>query len=545
MANWDFYTADGFLKVGLVTTSLGDADTLDGFDSSDFILKAGDSVTGTLTLSGGTTHIVLANDPTIGNHATRQSYTEGRYLLKESGETDSIISDVTVDAAAGGSLIRNQTGDTPIAGEYVWTEHVAATYLPLAGGTMTGALTMNASLLLPVYTQGVVSTVTVPETNTPSSGTHYALDIDIGGGPVTVDDIDWDADAATVQSAIEAAIPTLVGNVAVTRTGAGTLGDPYVFEIEFTGDVADNDVTVVEVAPSTNPLDNGATLTVAYPTVTIGTVIGTDHTVLVNSSQNPVTVQINGASVDGQRLEIRDIGADGVGNAATNNITIDPNGSTVDGSGTTFVLDQNGQSVVLVGTDLNDFFTVAEANAPSASFALDDLSDVTISSVTDNSILKWDQTGLEWINTDDLTIDDNGRLSVPTDGPTAGIAIGSDVHMYRSAADTLRLDNKFFVDGGLQVAALSVSSSPHNVDYNAEHTLFCETGTSAYTINLVTGHSLGDTIVIKDKDGNAANNNITVSPAGGATIDGKADLVINKNYSAVTLQSDGTDWFIV
>ncbi len=56
----------------------------------------------------------------------------------------------------------------------------------------------------------------------------------------------------------------------------------------------------------------------------------------------------------------------------------------------------------------------------------------------------------------------------------------------------------------------------------------------------------GATYVIKDGGGNAAANNITINPNGLEKIDGVAEpLIINVNYTSVTLQSNGTDWYIV
>ena len=51
---------------------------------------------------------------------------------------------------------------------------------------------------------------------------------------------------------------------------------------------------------------------------------------------------------------------------------------------------------------------------------------------------------------------------------------------------------------------------------------------------------------IKDKAGNAGINNITITPNAGGTIDGAPNYVINTNYGAVTIYSDGSNnWFII
>lgn len=55
---------------------------------------------------------------------------------------------------------------------------------------------------------------------------------------------------------------------------------------------------------------------------------------------------------------------------------------------------------------------------------------------------------------------------------------------------------------------------------------------------------VGKIYVIKDETGTAATNNITIATTGGQTIDGSASVIINTNYAAVSVYTDGTNWFI-
>lgn len=64
------------------------------------------------------------------------------------------------------------------------------------------------------------------------------------------------------------------------------------------------------------------------------------------------------------------------------------------------------------------------------------------------------------------------------------------------------------------------------------------------TVNLPNLASVGSTYVIKDAQGDAFINNITIVPPSG-TIDGSATAVINTNYSSITLIFDGSNWGIV
>lgn len=51
-------------------------------------------------------------------------------------------------------------------------------------------------------------------------------------------------------------------------------------------------------------------------------------------------------------------------------------------------------------------------------------------------------------------------------------------------------------------------------------------------------------LVVKDITGSAASNNITITPASG-TIDGSATYLIDWNYGAVTVVSDGTNYYVI
>lgn len=55
---------------------------------------------------------------------------------------------------------------------------------------------------------------------------------------------------------------------------------------------------------------------------------------------------------------------------------------------------------------------------------------------------------------------------------------------------------------------------------------------------------IGQAFVIKDGKGDAAANNITITPAAG-TIDSAATLVISANYGVARLLYNGTEWNVV
>lgn len=66
---------------------------------------------------------------------------------------------------------------------------------------------------------------------------------------------------------------------------------------------------------------------------------------------------------------------------------------------------------------------------------------------------------------------------------------------------------------------------------------------AATVVNLPAGPTVGDTYLIKDGKGDAAANNITLTPAAG-TIDGAGTYVISQGYESITVVYNGTEWNI-
>lgn len=67
---------------------------------------------------------------------------------------------------------------------------------------------------------------------------------------------------------------------------------------------------------------------------------------------------------------------------------------------------------------------------------------------------------------------------------------------------------------------------------------------AATVVNLPATPTTGTQFIIKDGKGDAASNNITVTPAAG-NIDGSATYVLNTNYGSVKLVYNGTQWNII
>ena len=81
----------------------------------------------------------------------------------------------------------------------------------------------------------------------------------------------------------------------------------------------------------------------------------------------------------------------------------------------------------------------------------------------------------------------------------------------------------------------------YTMDDSADYIVGVDSTGGAYTITLPTAVE-GKIVIVKDL-GNAGANNVTVDPAGAATIDGAPNVAIAANYGVVRAYCDSTDWF--
>lgn len=101
------------------------------------------------------------------------------------------------------------------------------------------------------------------------------------------------------------------------------------------------------------------------------------------------------------------------------------------------------------------------------------------------------------------------------------------------------------VNGSVSMAIIS-----KNGDYTAtvnDNTILANTTGGAITITLPTATTIAGRIYTIKKVGNGGiNNKLTISTSGGALIDGdNVGYTIYNDWTFVTLQTDGTDWFVI
>ena len=102
-----------------------------------------------------------------------------------------------------------------------------------------------------------------------------------------------------------------------------------------------------------------------------------------------------------------------------------------------------------------------------------------------------------------------------------------------------------FRRGATQTNISTVTSGSSYTVTNEALVIVNKTSGSATTVNLPAGAAFGKMsvlIIIKDGKGDAATNNITITPNGSNTIDGASTLVIATNYGVAQVMWNGTEW---
>ena len=127
------------------------------------------------------------------------------------------------------------------------------------------------------------------------------------------------------------------------------------------------------------------------------------------------------------------------------------------------------------------------------------------------------------------------------------VALNEDTPQLEAAqvADTYLFPRSIRINGGITRKVTTVAAATYDLLITDDIVHVAYTTTAAVTsFTLPTAQAIaGRTISIKDADGNASVNNITIDTEGAETIDGAATLVMATDDQAVTLYSDGTNWF--
>ena len=134
---------------------------------------------------------------------------------------------------------------------------------------------------------------------------------------------------------------------------------------------------------------------------------------------------------------------------------------------------------------------------------------------------------------------DNSDFFIDTD------TLFVDVSEKNVGIETSSPDTTLDINGSLSLGLTAVDNSDHTVT-STDYCIMMHSMSQGRTVTIPSAQrSVGRILVIKDRDGNASSNNITIDPEGSVTIDNSATYTIGESAGFVMLICDGTNWFII
>lgn len=255
----------------------------------------------------------------------------------------------------------------------------------------------------------------------------------------------------------------------------------------------------------------------------------------LNTGSGNVTLQVSGVS----RFTI--------GNGGST-IAIAPT-SYASNSTTKVLFTMAADTTINASTESHNFYINGTVTRQHATGALALQRDVRITGSTDSFVAASTLTdaatlgiGFKSAGTN-ATVTNSSALYIPTQAITGTVTNSYALNITSATGATNNYAAKISgcINFGTRVVtaagAVTVTATDFYVEIN-------KTSGAATTVNLPASPVTGQTFIIKDGKGDAATNNITVTPAAG-NIDGTGTKVINSNYGSVTIVYNGTEWNII
>lgn len=193
---------------------------------------------------------------------------------------------------------------------------------------------------------------------------------------------------------------------------------------------------------------------------------------------------------------------------------------------------------------------------------LDELLDVVITNPQEGDYLSYDADSGLFINLP-FPGGGGGTATDPTKLPLTGgtltgplvMTTGTDITLPDAPVDDTDAVNKKYVDDTIAAALGNVIMpvilvptrvvTSDDTATTADQVFLVDARLGPVTITLPDVHVDGRTYEIKDMYGVAPTTNIVFQPSGGDTIDGQPSVTLHIAYQAITIRSDGTNWFIL
>ena len=211
---------------------------------------------------------------------------------------------------------------------------------------------------------------------------------------------------------------------------------------------------------------------------------------------------------------------------------IGPSVGTTDFDDSTFRVSDNGDSTKKIALEASGITTatVRTITMPDADVDLGNLVNANIDAAA----------GIEFTKMEALTA--NRATATDASGFVVVSAV-TDTELGYLTGATSNIQTQ--IDGISGGGAPTVTSVSTNTSMANNNIYLVDTSGGAVTMTLPTP-TTGHRVWVKDSTGSSNGNNISIAPNGGEEIDGTAaNKVVDSNWDATEIVSDGTDWFIV
>lgn len=389
-------------------------------------------------------------------------------------------------------------GDPIITGDYVGAGSNSTINL-YDQGTGDMILTTNFSTADILFqTNGANTRMTI----------NQAGDVGIGVAPTSKLHVDGETHLGgttnTNNHGINVAPSTMSGLKGVYETSATGTNHGIEFDAEHTLDLAiaqngtiSNNFSCVYSGDVLNHIANATAIGLQNEANFSGTINASTSNVIVTGTQN--TAQFTGTNTDNSSISIR-------GAAYTVSGNIGTAGSTR----------HDGLILTVTGTaDVNYGLNILSVTGATTNYGIFDNSGANWALDNDNHKIIWGE--------------------------------GQDGSIYYDGTDLVANphevgDGHFKIDGTYATAIETVTASSDTLN-QTNSTVLCDCTSNAITINLPAASAAGRLYIIKKIDSSV--NTVTIDGSGGETIDGATTATLNAQYESLTLQSNGSNWFIL